>query len=113
MRTEGRFRWQEWLLLLGFVASITLVGVLVIRSIHMASGLRQEEPIRPWMSVPYIARAYRVPPSVLYAALGIQPQPHDRRPLAAIARSEHRPVQDLIADLHQALAAKVGRAVAR
>ncbi len=103
MRTTWGNNWREWLVALGFVLSIALVGVFVIRSFRIASGLRHDEPIRPWMSVPYVARSYRVPPTTLYGALGLPARPHDRRPLAEIAHLQGRPVQDLIGELQSAI----------
>ena len=103
MRRTERFGWLEWLIVLGFVLSIALVGVSIVRSVHMVSRLHQDEPIRPWMTVPYVAHSYHVPSSILYRALGLPPGPHDRRPLADIARLQHRSVQDVIADLQKAI----------
>ncbi len=103
MSTNARHDWREWLVALGFVLSIAVLGVFLVRSFRIASGLRRDEPIRPWMTVPYVARSYHVPPSVLYRALGLPDRPHDRRPLAALARTQGRPVQDLIGDLQSAI----------
>ena len=64
----------------------------------------ENEPIRPWMSLPFIAHTHHVPPAVLFHAIGLQPQPHDRRPLRTIALEEHRPVEDVVRDLERALA---------
>jgi hypothetical protein len=63
----------------------------------------ENEPIRPWMSVPFIAHTHHVPPALLFRAVGLPPQQHDRRPLRRIAREEHRPVEDLMRDLERAL----------
>jgi hypothetical protein len=104
MKSTERIDWREWLIILGFVVSIVVVGVFVARSVHMIRQLRQDEPIRPWMTIPYIARSYRVPPAVLYQALGLSEPPHDRRPLTAIAREQQRPLQAVITDLQRAIA---------
>ncbi len=104
MSSTRRVDWHEWLLVLGFVLSVTLVAVFAARSVRVARQLHQDEPIRPWMTVPYIAYSYRVSSSVLYEALGLSPRPRDRRPLADIARAEDRPVQDLIVELQHAIA---------
>ncbi len=70
-----------------------------------ARGLHWEnEPIRPWMSVPFVAHTHHLPSAVLFRAIGIEPQPHDRRPLRTIAREQHRPVEDVVRDLERALA---------
>jgi hypothetical protein len=103
MRSNEQVGWQVWLMVLGFVASLALAGVFVVRSFHVVRSFRQDEPIRPWMTIPYIARSYRVSPSILYQAVGLPDRPRDRRPLAVIARAQHRPVQGMIADLQRAI----------
>ena len=64
----------------------------------------QNEPIRGWMSVPFIAHTHHVSPQILFQALGLQPHGPDRRPLRVIAREEKRPVADLIRDIESAIA---------
>jgi hypothetical protein len=69
------------------------------RQIHAAS-----EPIRDWMSVPFIAHSHHVPASVLFQALGVEPrQPRDRRSIRHLARDLKRPVPDVIAQLQRAI----------
>jgi hypothetical protein len=104
VKKTGRFDWHEWLIILGFVLSLALVGVFVARSVHVVRQLHQDEPIRPWMTVTYVAHSYRVSSSILFQALGLPARPRDRRPLSTIARAQNRPVQDLIADLQRAIA---------
>jgi len=65
----------------------------------------ENEPIRPWMSVPFIAHTHHVPARILYRAIGLDPFPQDRRPIGAIAREQHRPVADVVRDLEHALVA--------
>ncbi len=102
MSTE-RPGWREWLIVLGFLLSIVIAGVFLVRSLRVAARFHQDEPIRPWMTIPYIARSYRVPPAILFEALGLAASPRDRRPLTTIARQQHRPVQEVIDDLQQAI----------
>jgi len=84
------------------IAGTFIFGYRAGRHAHL---LRWEnEPIRPWMSVPFIAHTHHVPAHVLYAAIGLEPRPHDRRPLRAIAREQDRTVDDLIRNLEHALA---------
>ncbi|HEX6186433.1 MAG TPA: hypothetical protein VFZ40_00020 [Pyrinomonadaceae bacterium] len=95
----------------GLVAALFLVAVLVtslftIRVVRHASRLRArvDEPVQAWMSVPYIARSHRVPPSLLFQAIGVQPgPPPDRRPIREIARAQGRPVEELISQLNEAI----------
>jgi hypothetical protein len=95
------------LLILAVAFSVALAGTFVFayRAGRNARHLRWEnEPIRPWMSVPFVAHTHHVPPALLFQAIGIVPQPHDRRPLRMIAREQRRPVEDVIRDLTRALA---------
>ena len=64
----------------------------------------QNEPIRPWMSVPFIAHTHHVRPEILFQALGLPPHQRDRRPLRRIARDEKRPVADVVRDVETAIA---------
>jgi hypothetical protein len=86
---------------------VALAGTFIFgfRAGRYAHRMRWEnEPIRPWMSVPFIAHTHHVPPEILYRAIGLPPYVRDRRPLRAIAREEQRPVDDLVRDLEKALA---------
>ncbi len=94
-KTRG-FRWQHWLLILGFALSLAITGFFAVQAVRMAPHRRRQEPIRSWMTIPYIAHSYQVPAHVLYQALGLTSVTHDRRPLLEIARQEKQPVQNLI-----------------
>jgi hypothetical protein len=97
--------WHQWLLLAVFLVAIVATGWFAVRAVRRAIywQTHRDEPIRPWMSVRYVSRSYRVPPPVLYEALKLQPVPHDRRPLREIAREQKRPVEALIAELQEAI----------
>jgi hypothetical protein len=99
--------WSQRLLLLGLVLglllSVAVVAVFAARAMQQSPFRPTVEPIRPWMTVPYIARSHHVPASVLYTALGLPPTQHDRRPLLAIARAQHRPVSAVIAAVQAAI----------
>ena len=70
-----------------------------VRQIHTAN-----EPIREWMSVPFIAHAHHLPASVLFQAIGVHPrEPYDRRSVRHIARDLKRPVPDLMTQLQRAI----------
>ena len=93
------------ILLVAFCVAIAGTFIFAFRAGRYARRLRFEnEPIRPWMSVPFIAHTHHVPSALLFQAIGEQPLPHDRRPLGMIARQEHRPVEDVVQDLERALA---------
>jgi hypothetical protein len=103
MKPDG---WQKWIVLGALAVVVLLTGLFAVRTVRRAMYWRahHDEVIRPWMSIPYVAHSYRVPPHVLYQALGIPPQLHDRRPLKQIAREQNRPVDGMISTLHDAIA---------
>jgi hypothetical protein len=93
-------------LAVAFCVAIAGTLLLAFRVRRHARMMRLEnEPIRPWMSVPFIAHTHHVPAAILFRAVGLPPYQHDRRPLRTIARDEHRPVEEIIRDLDRALAA--------
>src|SRR4051812_11621742 len=104
-RTMRKLGWHQWVLLLLFLGALLGTGLFGVRTVRRAIYWRnhRDEQIRPWMSVSYVARSYRVPPHLLYQAIGQMPLPHDRRPLRELAREQNRPVEDLIAELQKAI----------
>ncbi|MGA2771650.1 MAG: hypothetical protein ABSG26_12630 [Bryobacteraceae bacterium] len=90
---------------LAFLLAIAGTFVFAYRAGRRARHIRAEnEPIRAWMSVPFIAHAHHVPASVLFQAIGVHPQEaHDRRSVRHIAHDLNRPVPDLIAQLQRAI----------
>ncbi len=97
------FRWQHWLLIVGFALSLAITGFFAVQAIREAPHRRRNETIRPWMTIPYIAHSYRVPVNVLDQALGLPSTPQDRRPILQIARQQHEPVENLILLLQAAI----------
>jgi hypothetical protein len=97
--------WRQWVVVLAFLLAIVVTGLFATRAIRRALYWRnhRDEPIRAWMSVPYVAHSYRVPPYVLYQAIGLPPRPRDRRPLREIAREQNRSVEDLSSQLQEAI----------
>ena len=93
-------------LILSVALILAIAGTLVFgfktRS-HIRRIRWQNEPIRPWMSVPFIAHTHHVRPEILYQAIGEQPRQHDRRPVRQLARAESRPVAQVISDLENAI----------
>jgi hypothetical protein len=92
-------------ILLAFVLAVGgtfLFATRVRRQLRLIQA--EHEPIRSWMSIPFVAHAHHVLPSVLYQALGVTPQqPRDRRPIGRIARDLKRPVADVEAQLQHAI----------
>ena len=93
------------LLVFGLILAIALTFLFGYRAGRQVRHIRwQNEPIRSWMSIPFIAHAHHVPPEILYHAIGVEPQPKDHRPLRRIAREQKRPVDQIIQDLDAAIA---------
>jgi hypothetical protein len=101
-----RLSWRQWVVVAAFLLAIAGTGIFATRTVRRALywQAHRDEPIREWMSVRYVAHSYRVPPPVLYQAIGLPPQPHDRRPLREIARERNLPVEDLVKQLEDAIA---------
>ena len=108
MKHLGR---KQWFVAVGLALVLLITGLFAVRTVRRAVywGLHRDEVIRPWMSVPYVAHSYRVPPLVLYEALGIAPQPHDRKPIKEIAREQNISVEQLMTTLQEAIARERGR----
>jgi hypothetical protein len=104
-QTLGSFGWRQWLVVALFVLVLGATGWHTARTVCRASYWREhrDEPVRGWMTVGYVAHSYHVPPHVLYEALGIEREPHDRRPLREIAREQNRTVEELTVVLQDAI----------
>jgi hypothetical protein len=91
------FGWRQALLALAFLLSLSVVVIFVVRAVRPAIywHYHQDEPIRGWMNVGYVAHSYHVPPHVLYQALGMPHTPPDRRPLREIAKAQNRSMDEL------------------
>ena len=94
---------KQLVLLLACMLSVALAVMFTLHALRSAPHPGRDEPIQPWMNVPYIAHSYHVPPPFLYQAIGLPAAPRDRRPIAAIARAQRRPVDELIAALQNAI----------
>ena len=90
---------------LAFLVAVAGTFVFAFRAGRQARWLRMEnEPIRPWMSVPFVAHTHHVPPTLLFQAIGVAPrEPHDRRSIRHLAHDLHRPVPELMFELQRAL----------
>jgi hypothetical protein len=96
--------WQRWVALIAFALVLSFTGFFAVRTVRRAIywHYHQDEPIRPWMSLGYVAHSYSVPPWVLHKALGLPLRP-DRRPIREIAREQNRSVEEVIAILQDAI----------
>jgi len=70
----------------------------------------KNEAIRGWMTVPFVAHTRHVHEEMLFRAIGVTPDRHDRRPLRDIARAEHKTTRQLIDQLEGAIAANENKA---
>ena len=94
---------RSLLLALGVLVALAVTFLFGYRAGHHARLIRREnEPVRPWMNIRFIAHSHHVSPETLAEAIGVEPR--DRRPLRFIARQQHRPVEDLIKQIDTALA---------
>jgi hypothetical protein len=92
---------------MAFVLAVASTVIFASRAGRRARLMHAaNEPIREWMSVPFIAHAHHLPASVLFQAIGVRPrQPYDRRSIRHIARDLNRPVPELMAQLESAIQA--------
>ena len=92
---------QRTLVLLLVAAGVLIVGLFGLRTFRIWRELREHgappgfpemyeskesdvELIRDWMTIPFIAKLYRVPPPMLYKALGISPRGNQDKSLTQI-----------------------------
>jgi hypothetical protein len=96
---------RQWIVVVAFLLVLFFTGFFAVRTVRRVIYWRyhQDETIRPWMTVGYIAHSYRVPPHVLTTALGLPYRPPDRRPIREIAQSQNRSVDEVIAVLQDAI----------
>jgi len=100
-----KYGWQIGVLIVGFVLSLTIIGVFSVRAMRHASFRRVDESIRPWMTLPYIAHSYHVPVQDLYQALNLSPVLHDRRTVMKLSTQLKLPLAEVITRLNQAIVA--------
>jgi hypothetical protein len=97
-------RRQTLVLILGLCLAMAATFFFGYRAGRTARHVRsQNEPIRAWMSVPFIAHTHHIPEEVLFRAIRVSPNHRDHRPIRDIARTERVPVTQLIRDLQTAV----------
>ena len=105
-QTLRGFTWRQWLVVAAFVLVLGFTGLHAFRTVSNVVYWRyhQDEPIRGWMSVRYVAHSYHVPPHILYQALGLPPtKRRDKRPLRDIAKAQNRSMDEIRAILLDAI----------
>lgn len=104
--TRGRLR---RLLKAGFgvalVVTLYFAWQLGVTAFHW-DETRNEQGLEPWMTPRYVAHSRQVPPAVIGAALGIDPeQPPRRTTLREIAAARGLPLDEVITELDAAIQA--------
>ena len=97
------------LLFAGFCIAIGLTfffGYRAGRYAHLARW--QNEPVRAWMSVPFVAHAHHVPEDALFNAIHIPADHDDHRSIRDIAIKKKVSSQELIRELETAIDAAGG-----
>lgn len=87
-----------------FAATATMRTFEMVQQQHTLARRGDVRSIRPWMTIPYIARTYHVPENYLYRSLSVMTaHPPRRTTLYALAAHSKRPVNDLIHTLQKAI----------
>src|ERR1700682_2609368 len=96
--------WRQGVLGLAFLLAVSVAVFFVVRAVRpmIYWHYHQDEPIRGWMTLGYVAHSYHVPPHVLHAALGLPDKP-DRRPLREIAKDQNRSMDEIRTVLLEAI----------
>jgi hypothetical protein len=98
-------RQRTLVLIVAFCLALSLTFFFGYRAGRTARRAHfQNEPVRPWMSVPFVAHTHHTREEVLFEAIHVKPDPHDRRPIRDIAKAQRVPVNQLIQDLEIAIA---------
>ena len=97
---------------IAFVVALVFGGRTAWRLYHRLTGPppppRQTDvsAIAGWMTVPYVGRAYRVPPPELFDALGVSPDRHRTSTLDEIARETGRSPTEVLETVRATVAAR-------
>jgi hypothetical protein len=106
-----RLKLISTLILIGLALGAAIFGAIqTVRAVQRLEENRHlvtsgdVSTIRPWMTLPFIARVYHVPESYLDERLHLSnPQSLRRASLLTLAERSHRPVDALIRDVQQAI----------
>jgi hypothetical protein len=106
-------RWLVGALVALAVLGIALAGVSAYRLYARHGHGRPPPPPRQtdvsliagWMTVPYVARTYRVPPEEIFRAVGVPPRGHERDSLNDLAAATGRSADDVVAAVRMAVQA--------
>lgn len=103
-------RRQQLLLLSGLLVALLMTGFFGLRAFHRFSRPPSNDPVREWMSIPYITHAYHVPPPVILEALGLPADtPPSKRSLSRIAKDLNLSTAEVITRVEEAIAQERAR----
>lgn len=71
--------------------------------IYWSDPARHEQPVAGWMTPRYVAHSWKVPPQLIMQVIGQDAMPKKRSSLEEIAKEQGRNLDDLIAELTQAV----------
>ncbi len=74
------------LILIGFFGVRTVVSYIRIQQTGLQPGVTDVEAIRGWMTIPYIATAYRVPEEYIFKHVGIPQEGNQNKSLGQLNR---------------------------
>jgi|GEM_PF-1093976 len=105
VRSARGFNRTQWLMLAALIGVLAFTAFFAIRAARgfLYWDMKQETPVRGWMSVPYVARMHNIPEPVLYKALDLPPDGRDTRPLIKIAHDQNRPFKEVEEKIANAL----------
>jgi len=92
-----KLSWRQSLVALAFLLSLGVALVFIVRAVRPVIywHYHQDEPIRGWMTMGYVAHSYHIPRSVVHSALGLPDKPPDKRPLRKIAKAQNRSMDEI------------------
>jgi hypothetical protein len=92
-----KFSWRQSMVAVAFVLSLAVTIFFLVRAVRpiIYWHYHQDEPIRGWMNMGYVAHSYHVPPHVVHLALGLPDHPPDKRPLREIAKAQNRSMDEI------------------
>ncbi|MFN4157175.1 MAG: hypothetical protein ACK4GO_02035 [Gemmobacter sp.] len=92
--------------LAALIVTLVLLGRVAVIAVFWANPANRDVVIKAWMTPGYVARSYRVAPSVVFEAIPYAPIPGDPRTIAQIATETGRSADDITATLQAAILAK-------
>ena len=98
-------RRQQLFLMSGLLLALFITLFFGLRAFRRFSKPPSTEPVREWMSIPYIVHAYHVPPPILLEALGLPADtPPSKRPLNRIAKELNLTTDEVVKRVEDAIA---------